>query len=138
MNGMRNSTLLAWLALEREAVWFYPFAGARVSGVADDARTAAASHRRTRDRLLSLVKDDTTTVRPSYDVGTLDSVDLDSIDAVSIAARDLEQRIQSACLAVVASSDGDDRGDAIAGLRTASLAEIAWSGEARAFPGMRD
>lgn len=129
----RDDAVNAWLALEREAVWFYPYAGARVPGVAVEARRAAAAHTLVRDRLLALVDDDTTTLQPSYNVGALDSV-----ASASTAARHLEQRIQAACLAVVAASSRDDREVAVTGLRRAALAEIGWSGQARAFPGMRD
>ncbi|MGA8851714.1 MAG: DUF4439 domain-containing protein [Aeromicrobium sp.] len=129
----RNAALIAWLALEREAVWFYPFVGARVPDVADRARSAARAHAVTRDRLLGSVVDDTTTVQPSYDVGTIDTE-----ANASSAARRLEQRIQAACLAVVAASTGDDREVAVSGLRTAATDELGWSGRARAFPGMAD
>lgn len=131
--GDRNTALLAWLALEREAVWFFPYVGARVAAVADQARAAARAHTIVRDRLLELVVDDTTTVQPSYDVGAIDSA-----DRASAAARRLEQRIQSACLAVVAASTGADRELGVTGLRTAALAELAWSGKPRAFPGLAD
>lgn len=134
MNAGRNTALLTWLALEREALWFFPYLGARVTQLADQARAAARAHTIVRDRLLGLVVDDTTTVQPSYDIGTIDTV-----DTASAAARQLEQRIQSACLAVVtASSSGQDRELGVTGLRTAALADLGWSGKVRAFPGLAD
>lgn len=127
----RGAAMIAWLALEREAVWFYPYVGARVPAVADRARSAGRAHAIARDRLLGLVAEDTTTVQPSYDVGAITTV-----SNASTAARRLEQRIQAACLALVAASTGDDRAVGVAGLRTAARAELGWSGQARAFPGM--
>lgn len=129
----RDDAVNRWLALEREAVWFYPFAGARVPGAAAGARAATTAHTLTRDRLLALVDDDTTTVQPSYDVGALDSV-----ESVSTAARRLEQRVQAACVELVLVSQAQDREVAVSGLRRAALAEIDWSGRARAFPGLDD
>lgn len=131
MSTARDDALLTWLALEREAVWFYPYAGARVPAIADRARAAAADHALVRDRLLGLVEQDTTRVRPGYDVG-----ELDSADAVSAAARDLEQRIQAACLGVVAAPAGEARQLGVRALRTAALAELDWSETARAYPGL--
>lgn len=131
MTEDRSAALIAWLALEREAAWFYPYAGARVPAVADRARSATRAHALTRDRLLGLVTDDTTPVQPSYDVGTIDTT-----TNASTAARRLEQRIQAACLAVVGASTGDGREFGITGLRKAAKAELGWSGKARAFPGM--
>ena len=133
MTAQQNAApLIAWLALEREAVWFFPYAGARVPAVAERARSATRAHAIIRDRLLGVVADNTTTVQPSYDVGPIDTV-----STASTAARGLEQRIQAACLAVVAGSTGDDRELGITGLRRAAKAELRWSGEARAFPGMQ-
>lgn len=131
MTNDRESALTAWLALEREAAWFFPYVGARVSAVEDRARSAARAHAITRDRLLGLVAEDTTTVQPSYDVGPVETA-----ANASTAARRLEQRIQAACLALVAASAGPERDLGVAGLRTAARAELTWSAEARAFPGM--
>ncbi len=133
VSARREAALIAWLALEREAVWFFPYAGARVTRIAGDARKAAAAHAAARDRLLGLVRDDTTTVQPTYDVGTIDSV-----AGASAAARLLERRVQAACLAVVAASSGASREVGVTGLQVAALAELGWSGRARAFPGMAD
>lgn len=128
-----DAATLRWLALEREATWFYPYLGARVPGLADRARTAARAHVTVRDDLLDRVSDDTTTVQPSYDVGPIESA-----ATASAAARDLESRIQAACLALVAASAADDRALGVQGLRRAAVAELRWSGTPRAFPGMAD
>ena len=121
--------LTPWLALEREAVWFYPYAGARVRAVAGRARAAAAAHASSRDELLSQIDDDTTTVQPSYDVGPLTTQ-----AQVAAAASDLERRIQAACLRVV---DSPRRAMGVAGLRRAARAEMTWTDQPRAFPGLR-
>ena len=121
--------LTAWLALEREAVWFYPYAGARVSAVAGRARRAAAAHEAMRDRLLDEITDDTTTIQPSYDVGPVTNA-----SQVATAARDLEQRIQAACLRLVTT---DRRQLGVSGLRRAATAEMVWTDQPRAFPGLR-
>ena len=95
----RQERLVAWLELEREAAWLYPFLGARVPRLADAARAEAAAHRSSRDRLLARIEDDPTTARATYAVGPIDTV-----DTAQAAARDLEQRIQAACVGVVEAS----------------------------------
>ncbi len=127
----RERALLAWLSLEREAVWFYPLAGARVPALAERARRAATAHRAVRDRLVGLVSDDTTRAEAAYDVGRID----DRGDAERIAVS-LERRIQQASLAAVRTSTPESRPFALAGLRTAALAELTWGGHARPYPGL--
>ena len=127
----REAALQAWLSLEREAVWVYPFIGARVPALADRSRLALAAHRATRDRLVTWITDDTTTARAAYDIGPISSV-----SQGEAAARDLEKRIQTACLSVLQLAPPEQRERALKGLRTAAAAEMAWGGNPHAFPGL--
>ena len=127
----RQEALVGWLELEREAAWLYPFLGARQPELADAARASAAAHRASRDRLLAHIERDPTTARATYPVGPVDSV-----EAARTAARDLERRIQAACIVLVAASTGNARTLGVTGVRTAAVAEVRWGGTARAFPGL--
>lgn len=127
----REAALQAWLSLEREAVWVYPFIGARVPALADRSRLALAAHRATRDRLITWITNDTTTARASYDIGSITSV-----ARGEAAAQDIEKRIQTACLSVLQLASPQQRERGLKGLRTAAAAEMAWGGKPRAFPGL--
>lgn len=127
----RNVALLGWLALEREAVWFYPYAGARVDEIADRARDSLTAHRTQRDALLGVVEDDSTRPAASYDVGPITTV-----AEAEAAAQSLERRIQAACLTLIRVSGRADRDDALTGVRRAAIAEITWGATPRAFPGL--
>lgn len=125
----------AWLALEQEAVWLYPVIGARFDGLADRARESDLAHRGTRDRLLARLHAldvEPVAARLSYDLGTLRNA-----EQAQRAARRIERRIAAACLALAGDSSEDDvQAYAIRGLRQAALAELAWGGRPRAFPGI--
>ena len=131
MSGDRQLALMAWLALEREAVWLYPFLGARVPAVADRARRSLKAHQRTRDLLVAQSTVDTTRAEPAYDVGPLTSA-----KQARKAAQGLERRIQAACALVLRLSEPGQRELPLEHLRTAALAEITWSGKPQAFPGL--
>ena len=123
-----------WLALEHEAVWLYPVIGARFTAVAGHARTSYDKHRDVRDRLLfRLHQMDVEPVSPalSYDVGRLRT----RARALA-AARQIEGDIAAACLTLAGDSTDGLRTFAIAGLRRAALAQIAWGGPPKAFPGL--
>lgn len=123
-----------WLALEHEAVWLYPVIGARFAPVAGRARSSYAKHRDARDRLLfRLHQMDVEPVPPalSYDVGRLRT----RARALA-AAQQIERDITAACLTLAGDSTGDLRTYAVAALRRAALAEIAWGARPVAFPGL--
>lgn len=123
-----------WLALEHEAVWLYPVIGARFAAVSDRARTSYDKHRDVRDRLLFRLHQlgvEPVPTELSYDVGRVRSRAL-----ALAAARRIESDIAAACLRLAGDSTGDLRTWAIAGLRRAALADIAWGGRPDAFPGL--
>jgi len=126
-----DSALLAWLELEREAVWVYPLIGARAPQLAAAARTSWSAHREVRDRLVTAVATDTTRARASYAVP-----DLTDPDTARTFAQGLERRIQAACAAAVAAAEPAQRALPLHGLRTAALAELAWGAPPTAFPGL--
>jgi len=131
MSSDRRAALLRWLALEREAVWLYPFLGARVPEVADRARRSLKAHQRIRDQLVAQITDDSTRSEPAYDVGRISSA-----KQARRAAQSLERRVQAACATVLRLSEPDERELPLEHLRTAALAEIAWGGKPHAFPGL--
>lgn len=129
-----TEALQGWLALEHEAVWLYPVIGARVGTVADRARQSYGAHSNVRDALLDRLHQIEVEPVPtmlSYDVGRLRT----KAQARAVAQR-VEREIAAACLTLTGDSTGDLRTYAIAGLRRAALAEIAWGGRPDAFPGL--
>lgn len=129
-----TEALQDWLALEHEAVWLYPVIGARFAAVADQARASYDKHRDVRDRLLFRLHQlgvEPVPTELSYDVGRVRSRAL-----ALAAARRIESGIAAACLRLAGDSTGDLRTYAIAGLRRAALADIAWGGRPDAFPGL--
>jgi hypothetical protein len=115
-------------------VWLYPVIGARFAGLTDRARESYDKHRDVRDRLLFRLH--RLGVEPvptdlSYDVARVRSKAL----ALGTARR-IEGDIAAACLRLAGDSTGDLRTYAIAGLRRAALAELAWGGRPDAFPGL--
>jgi hypothetical protein len=126
--------LQAWLALEHEAVWFYPVVGARLDGLRDRATTSFEAHRDVRDDLVGRLRAlgaEPVSAALGYAVGPLSSPD----DARA-AAQSLEARIGAAVLALAGAAEGSLRTYAVTGLRTSALAELAWGAEAKAFPGL--
>ncbi len=123
-----------WLALEHEAIWLLPIAGARFDELNDLAHRTQDAHLATRDELLERIHrtgTDPVATALAYDVGPLKT-----IAAAREAVREVESRIAAACLALVGAVSGDDRTFATKSLRRAALAELAWGGEPQAFPGL--
>lgn len=123
-----------WLALEHEAIWLLPIAGARFDELNDLGHRTQDAHLNTRDDLLERIH--RTGANPvatalAYDVGPLTT-----IAEAQAAVRDVESRIAAACLTLVGQVSGDDRTFATKSLRRAALAELAWGGEPTAFPGL--
>lgn len=123
-----------WLALEHEAIWLLPIAGARFDELNDLGHRTQDAHLIVRDDLLRRIHRlgaDPVATALAYDVGPLESV-----AQAREAVRELESRIAAACLALVGEVSGDDRTFATKSLRRAALAELAWGGEPKAFPGL--
>lgn len=126
--------LQAWLALEHEAVWFYPVVGARRDDLVDRATTSFEAHRDTRDVLLGRLRGlDVTPVEAelSYVAGPLRS----AVEART-AAQSLESRIGAACLVLTGLADDDLIAWGVRSLRRAALAEQAWGAGPKPFPGL--
>ena len=129
----RLDDLQAWLALEHEAVWLYGMIGARVDSLARPASTSYDAHRAVRDRLLSLVSSaEGVPVGPALTYGDR----VDSAKDARTAARNVEERIAAACVALFGHSGRDERRFAMSGLRRAALAALDWGAPVRAFPGL--
>lgn len=130
----RTSALQAVLALEHEAVWLYPVIGAKHDRLAEGARASYDAHRSARDGLLARL--DRLGVEPVGTALAYDITGLRTPTAARRSARRLEQRIAAGCLTLVGVTEGDERTFAVAGLRRAALAELAWGGKPTAFPGL--
>lgn len=130
----RTDDLQRWLALEHEAVWWYGMIGARVSGLADAARTSYDAHRAARDRLMARVHD--AGVEPVGPALTYGDGRVDTAKQARAAARGVEQRIAAASLILFGHSEPDDRPLAMRGLHRAALAGLDWGAEPSAFPGL--
>jgi len=129
-----TDALQAWLALEHEAVWFYPVVGARRSDLVDRATTSFTTHRDVRDSLLGRLRRlgvDPVMADLTYAVGPLAT----ATDARK-AARSLEARISAACLRLTGEAEDELRTYAVKGLTRAALAEQTWGAKPRAFPGL--
>jgi hypothetical protein len=126
--------LQGWLALEHEAVWFYPVAGARRDDLVDRARTSFTTHRATRDNLLVRLRGLGAVPVPAaltYDVGPLTTS-----DEARAAAQSLEQRIAAACLTLAGEAEDDAREHAVTHVTRAALAQQTWGAGPQAFPGL--
>lgn len=139
----REAAVRRWLALEHEAVWLHGEIGARLESLRDQAKRSFEEHRRTRDRLLvALAEFDTDEesdtaeapepVVPRLSYGRPPS----SEQAARHAAAGLERRICAACLTLMPVSGDQGRRDAVAGLRGAATAAVAWGAEPEPFPGL--
>ncbi|MGI9084329.1 MAG: DUF4439 domain-containing protein [Aeromicrobium sp.] len=129
-----SDDLQAWLALEHEAVWLYGVIGARLSGLSEAARTSFDAHRAVRDGLRAQVSDaGGQPVGPALTYG--DEL-IDTRSSARRAARDVEERIAAACLALFGGTGTDGRRFAMAGLRRAALAALGWGADPIAFPGL--
>lgn len=126
--------LQAWLALEHEAVWFYPVVGARLDGLRGRATTSFEAHRDTRDDLLARLRDldiEPVVAALAYEVGPITT----AAEARTVAQR-IESQISAACLSLVGLVDGDTRTFAVAALTATAVAELTWGAEPKAFPGL--
>lgn len=122
------------LALEHEAIWVYAYLGARLPAVSAAAHDAFTSHRRTRDKLLAMLRSSRATPpppRPGYAVD-----DVRNLAQAQSVARTLEDKGAVAYLSLVGASDGTDRAFAIVRLRQAALATLDWAGKPTAYPGL--
>lgn len=129
-----TDALQRWLALEHEAVWFYPVIGARFDDLTKIARASFEAHRDTRDDLITRLRSmgvEPVATQLSYDVGPL----ANPAEARE-AARVLESSISAACLAMVGVTEDALRKYAIRGLTRAARAELTWGAEPQAFPGL--
>ncbi len=124
------SGLAQVLALEHEAVWTYGLIGGAFETLRDAAQTSFSAHRSERDRLLTEV-DQAVPPQSAYAPATL----ADEASA-RLRAQDVEARIAAAWSAVVGTSTGAGRTDAIDALVTAETARLAWGGSPVAFPGL--
>ena len=123
-----------WLALEHEAIWLLPIAGARFDELNDLAHRTQDAHLIARDELLERIHragSDPVATALAYDVGPFKT-----IAEARAAVRQVESRIAAACLTLVGEVSGDDRTHATKSLRRAALAELAWGGKPTAFPGL--
>ena len=128
-----DRALLIRLDLEHEALWLLGVVGGRVSALRDRATDAYSTHRAARDALLDTLHDrDAPTSAPRASYGEPPT----GREASEAAVADLQRRITAACLAVVTATPADQRPDALADLRAAALATLAWGGAPEAFPGL--
>lgn len=124
------SDLAHVLSLEHEAVWTYGLIGGAFETLREPAQAAFTAHRTQRDRLLAIV-DEAVPPQVAYEPATLPDE-----AAARLRAQDVEARIAAAWSAVMGSTTGTDRTDAINALVTAETARLAWGGSAVAFPGL--
>ncbi|MEG9225771.1 DUF4439 domain-containing protein [Aeromicrobium sp. Sec7.5] len=124
------SDLAQVLSLEHEAVWTYGLIGGAVETLREPAQAAFSAHRRQRDRLLAVV-DESVPPQGAYAPATVADA-----AAARLRAQDVEGRIAAAWSAVIGSTTGTSRTDAIDALTTAEAARISWGGSPVAFPGL--
>lgn len=129
----RVELLQAWLALEHEAIWLYGVIGGRVDDVDDRARRAWSRHRDTRDTLIGLLR--SAGAQPTPAAFGYEPTQINSTGQAAAAARSVEDRIASACMAALASAQ--DRKHALDGLMGSAREAVRWGAEPRAFPGLR-
>ncbi len=118
------------LSLEHEAVWTYGLIGGAFETLREPAQAAFSAHRAERDRLLAVV-DEAVPPQVAYAPTTLADE-----AAARLRAQDVEGRLAAAWSAVIGTTTGSDRVDAIERLVTAETARIAWGGSPVAFPGL--
>lgn len=118
------------LSLEHEAVWTYGLIGGAFETLREPAQAAFTAHRTQRDRLLAVV-DEAVPPQVAYEPATLPDE-----AAARLRAQDVEARIAAAWTAVMGTTTGRDRTDAIDALVAAESARIGWGGSPVAFPGL--
>ncbi|WP_229054254.1 DUF4439 domain-containing protein [Aeromicrobium sp. Leaf350] len=118
------------LALEHEAVWTYGLIGGGFAPLRDQAEASFAAHRTERDRLLAVVED-ALPPQVAYAPATIADE-----AAARLRAQDVEARLAAAWSAVIGSTTGSDRTEAIDQLVVAEAARLAWGGSPAAFPGL--
>ncbi len=126
--------LQAWLALEHEAVWFYPVVGARLDGLRERATSSFEAHRDIRDDLLGRLRDlqvEPVVAALAYEVGPIATA-----AEARAAAQRIESQVSAACLSLVGVAEGAVRTFAIENLTVSALATQTWGAEATAFPGL--
>ncbi|MCL3818872.1 DUF4439 domain-containing protein [Aeromicrobium wangtongii] len=126
--------LQAWLALEHEAVWFYPVVGARRADLVDRASASFEQSRDVRDALESRLRAlgaEPVDAELTYDVGPVTTS-----EQASAAAQSLEARIAAACVLLAGVADDGLRRYAVRGVTRAALAEQTWGAAPQAFPGL--
>ncbi|MDF9717768.1 DUF4439 domain-containing protein [Nocardioides sp. ChNu-153] len=127
-----RDALATTLAAEHAAVWLYGLLGARVSASAEPVLHAGlvaayAAHRGRRDLLVALVRDDgdvPVAAAPSY----VEPGPLDDVAQVRAAAQEAEAASAVTWGALVASTSGERRRTALAGLRDAAVRHVAFGG----------
>lgn len=121
------------LALEHEAVWLAALVAARHREESAPATAALRRHRATRDDLIEQISDAGATpagAQAAY--GTVPG----SREAARERLAELEERIAAAALALTGVGDPAERSAAVAAVREAALAALAWGAPVRAFPGL--
>lgn len=128
------SAMQKWLALEHEAVWLLPLVGARFDELTKLSRRSYDAHVATRDELLERLHQagaDPVATALAYDVGPPKKT-----NEARTAVRSVETRIAAAALTLVGEVQDKSRTFATSSVRQAALAELAWGGEPKAFPGL--
>lgn len=118
------------LSLEHEAVWTYGLIGGAFETLRQPAQAAYTAHRAQRDRLLAVV-DEAVPPQAAYEPATIPDE-----AAARLRAQDVEARLAAAWSAVIGTTTGSDRADAIDQLVVAETARLSWGGSAAAFPGL--
>jgi len=128
------------LAAEHAALHVYGTLGARTSASATpqlytDLSAAYDAHRVSRDLLSSRVRDhgaDPAAAEPAYAL----PAPLDTPDAVTRAALEVERRCEATYAWVVEQTSGADRRLAVASLTNAAVRALAFRGSPEIFPGV--
>ncbi|GAA0632004.1 hypothetical protein GCM10009547_39760 [Sporichthya brevicatena] len=126
------------LAAEHAAVYGYGAAAAQLSGINRAAALQALDvHRDRRDQLRRKILDGGGTPVESQAAYQLPRPFTGLATVVDVVAG-IERDVALAFGALVAASDGDDRGFAARALQDAAVRESAWRREAARFPGLED
>ena len=128
------------LAAEHAALHVYGTLGARTSlsetpVLYADVSTAYADHRARRDLLTARVRDhggEPVAAQAAYEL----LAPLDTPDAVTRAALEIERRCESTYAWVVEQTSGADRRLAVSSLRVAAVRALAFRGSPEIFPGL--
>jgi rubrerythrin len=130
------------LAAEHAALHVYGTLGARTSASATpqlytDISAGYDEHRVSRDLLTSLVRDhgaEPVAAEPAYALPAR----LDTPDAVTREALEIERRCEGTYAWVVEQTSGSDRRLAITSLTSAAVRALAFRGSPEIFPGMAE